>query len=66
MKLEYSNEHHLTQSGECVSVKLHEKYEETSNKIFFAIFGNIFVDADSCQVEENLQAWSRRCYFTTV
>jgi hypothetical protein len=41
------------------------KYERTSNKIFFAIFGTIFV-GDSRQAKENLQAWSRRCHFTTV
>lgn len=33
-----------------------------SNKIFLAIFGNIFV-GDSCQVKENLQCWSRRWSF---
>jgi hypothetical protein len=59
MKLKYSNERDLTQSEESL------KYEETSSKIFFANFGNIFVD-DSSQAKENLQAWSRRCHFTTV
>ena len=56
MKLKYSNKRDLTQSEESVSLKVHGKYEDTSNKIFFAIFGNIFV-GNSCQVEENLQAW---------